>query len=170
MRLILRAALWPLSIGMLACGNDATSPAPKPTPSAAPAVLEHHAGPRRNGRYVQPTLTRAAAATMQLDPSFGGIVKGNVYAQPLYVADGPGGRGTFFVATEDNELDAIDEATGARVWTRTLGPATPRTGAGCGNVSPLGVTGTPDRRRGEQPAARMERRDRGARLRRWQLG
>jgi hypothetical protein len=145
MRLTWQAAVPLLSIGVVACGSNATSPTPEPTPTPTPpvAVLEHHAGPRRQGLYLEPTLTRAVAATMQLDPSFAGIVKGNVYAQPLYVADGPGGRGTFFVATEDDEVDAIDEATGATVWTRSLGPPAPRTGAGCGNVTPLGVTGTP---------------------------
>jgi hypothetical protein len=144
MRLKVRAAALLLAIGVVACGNDASpTPTPTPTPSAPSSVLEHHAGPRRNGLYVMPTLTRAAAATMQLDPSFSGIVTGDVYAQPLYVADGPGGHGTFYVATEDDEVDAIDEATGARIWTRSLGHATPRTGAGCGNISPLGITGTP---------------------------
>ncbi len=145
MRLRLPAAVPLLSLGAFACGSSATSPNPPVTPTPVPlaSILEHHAGPLRQGLYLQPALTRAAAATFGRDPSFAGIVKGNVYAQPLYVADGPGGQGTFYVATEDNEVDAIDEATGATVWTRSLGPAAPRTGAGCGNVTPLGVTGTP---------------------------
>ena len=139
MRLLLLAAAPLLSIGAVACGNDT----PSPTPSGPPSVLEHHAGPRRSGLYVTPTLTRAAAGTMQIDSTFAGIVNGDVYAQPLYVADGPGGHGAFYVVTEADEVDAIDEATGGTLWTRSLGTPARRTGAGCGNISPIGITGTP---------------------------
>jgi outer membrane protein assembly factor BamB len=80
---------------------------------------------------------------MHHDASFAGAVDGNVYAQPLYVANGVGGRGTFYVVTESNGVFALDEATGASVWSRTLGSPAGRSGAGCGNISPLGITGTP---------------------------
>ncbi len=142
---MLRAAPLLLSILAVACGSNsaAPTPTPTPTPSGPPSVLEHHAGGRRNGLYVMPTLTRTAAASLSVDPAFAGIVKGDVYAQPLYVPNGPGGHGTFFVATENDEVDALDEATGALVWSRALGTPAGRTGAGCGNISPLGITGTP---------------------------
>jgi len=153
MRSMLRAALPLLSVGAVACGNGnpGSTPTPSPTPSAPPSVLEHHAGPRRSGLYTLPTLTRAAAATMHMDSSFAGIVKGDVYAQPLYVPNGPGGHGTFFVATEDDEVDALDEATGATIWSRSLGTAAPRTGAGCGS-------GSRARRRSTSRAARSTSR------------
>ena len=106
-------------------------------------MVQHHNNSSRDGLYVQATLTRTAAATMQLDPTFVGTVQGNVYAQPLYVENGPGGRGAFYVVTESNTVHALDEATGNPVWTKTLGTAATVTGAGCGNISPLGITGTP---------------------------
>jgi outer membrane protein assembly factor BamB len=80
---------------------------------------------------------------MQLDTSFNGSLHGNVYAQPLYVANGPGGFGTFYVVTESNNVYALDELTGTPRWSQTLGAAAGETGAGCGNISPLGITGTP---------------------------
>ncbi len=133
-------ARWLALAGCLAfaaCGDDA------PTAPSGEAVVERNNGPARAGVYVQPSLTRAAAARMALDPSFDGTVAGNVYAQPLYAADGPGGRGVFIVATESNNVVALDEKTGKPVWTRHLGPAPNDSGAGCGNIHPLGVTGTP---------------------------
>ncbi len=131
-----------LSIGVAACGG-ATTTASTATPGPGSSVLEHHNGPRRDGQYVQPALTRAAAAAMQLDTSFAGAFSGDVYAQPLYVANGPGGRGVFYVVTESDGVFALDEASGTVVWQKSLGTPAQRTGAGCGNIAPLGVTGTP---------------------------
>jgi outer membrane protein assembly factor BamB len=88
-------------------------------------------------------MTTSAAATMHRDTTFDGTVQGNVYAQPLYVEDGPGGKGAFYVVTEDNVVAAIDEKTGLPVWRKSMGPPATRTGSGCGNISPIGITGTP---------------------------
>ena len=117
-------------------------------PDLAPApddqsVLQRNKHATRDGHYVQPLLTRSAAATLVLDASFTPTITGNVYAQPLYVASGPGGKGMFIVATEDNNVHAVAEADGAPIWTRNLGTPAKGTGAGCGNISPYGITGTP---------------------------
>ena len=68
---------------------------------------------------------------------------GNVYATPVYVENGPGGKGTFYVATEDANVFAIDETTGSVTWQKNVGKAANQTGAGCGNIGPIGITGTP---------------------------
>jgi hypothetical protein len=107
------------------------------------AVLEHHAGPRRNGIYIDSTLTTASAATFHLDPTFSAAITGNTYAQPLYLANGPGGRGTLYVATESNQVSALDAGTGAALWRVSLGTPVPLSNQPCGNIDPLGVTGTP---------------------------
>jgi outer membrane protein assembly factor BamB len=141
------AAALMMTAAALACGGGSqpVSVGPSTTPPGPPSasVVQHHNNPTRDGLYVQTTLTRAAAATMQRDSTFAGTVQGNVYAQPLYVENGPGGKGTFYVVTESNTVHALDEATGNPVWTKTLGTPAPVTGAGCGNISPLGITGTP---------------------------
>ncbi len=112
-------------------------------PSAGASVLMHHNHANRDGLFVQPTLTKAAAKNVALDKTFDGTYTGNVYAQPLYVEIGPSGKGTFYVTTENDTVIALDETTGKAVWTKTLGTAAGDTGAGCGNIKPLGITGTP---------------------------
>ncbi len=106
------------------------------------AVLEHHGGPRRDGVYVDSTLTRAAATTFHLDPSFRAAVPGAIYAQPLYV---PGLRGHDLViaATEQNHVAAFDARSGATVWSRRVGDPVAISRLPCGNIDPLGITGTP---------------------------
>lgn len=107
------------------------------------SVLEHHNGPRRDGLYVDPTLTKASAAAFHRDPTFAAAVPGAVYAQPLFFAGGPGGRDLVIAATEQDVVEALDAATGAPVWQRSLGAPVPRSSLPCGNIDPLGVTGTP---------------------------
>jgi hypothetical protein len=40
-------------------------------------------------------------------------------------------------------VQALDAATGRRLWNRPLGAPASRGELGCGNISPLGITGTP---------------------------
>lgn len=111
--------------------------------AASGSVLEHHGGPRRSGVYADATLTRTSAATFHVDASFQAPVTGAVYAQPLYLVGGPGGKDVVIVATEGNEVAALDAATGAAIWTRNLGAPVALPDLPCGNIDPLGVTGTP---------------------------
>ena len=70
---------------------------------------------------------------------------GSVYAEPL-VFDG-----TVYVATEADTLYAISAHSGAVRWKVQLGTAVrvsvvdtaPSIGGGCGDIDPLGITGTP---------------------------
>jgi outer membrane protein assembly factor BamB len=80
---------------------------------------------------------------MHVDEGFAGVVEGNVYASPLYVEHGPAGRGAFYVATESNDVYALDEITGQPMWHVRLGVAADRSGSGCGSIGPIGITGTP---------------------------
>jgi len=128
------------------CGSSSPSPSPSSSPSPSPThnnLLQHHHSARRDGVYLQPTLTRAKAATLQMDTSFNASFVGNVYAQPLYVENGPNGKGAFYVVTEGDDVSALDEQTGTTVWTKSLGTPAGATGAGCGDIFPLGITGTP---------------------------
>jgi outer membrane protein assembly factor BamB len=118
---------------------------PLPDGGSAPlAVLEHHAGPRRAGLYLDSSMTRAAAAALHRDASFHATFSGNLYAQPLYwVAATAGAPDLVIAATEQNEVLAFNAAGGALVWHRSLGAPVPRARLDCGNIDPLGVTGTP---------------------------
>jgi hypothetical protein len=146
-----RAATVALLLLATACrDHPARGTAPPPgceavpsIPPGAGSVLEHHGGPRRTGVYVDSTLTRASAATFHVDPCFQATVAGAVYAQPLYFAGGPGGKDVVIVATERNEVAALDAASGAAIWRRTLGAPLPLARLPCGDIDPLGITGTP---------------------------
>jgi hypothetical protein len=66
-----------------------------------------------------------------------------VYAQPLYVTNGPGGTAAYIVATEQNIVVAIDASDGSQLWQSPLGTPVPRSALNCGDIDPLGITGTP---------------------------
>jgi hypothetical protein len=130
---------------MLATSGSGASPPPAgraSAPGGGAGVLEHHGGPRRDGVYVDPTLTIAAAGTFHVDPGFRASIAGPIYAQPLYVP-GAGGRDLVVVATELDDVAAFDARDGSVVWTRHLGTSVPVSKLPCGNIDPLGVTGTP---------------------------
>jgi outer membrane protein assembly factor BamB len=109
----------------------------------ASSVLQFHNHVNRDGFFVDSAITKMALTTLHKDATFDGTITGNVFATPLYVANGPGQKGAFYVATESNDVYALDEATGKPVWHRTLGTPVPGSSLACGNINPLGVTGTP---------------------------
>ncbi len=110
---------------------------------ADPTVLTYHGALDRSGRYVVPGLTYDRARAMRLDDSFHAAFQGNVYAQPLLWRRPGSSQGELIVATENNEVIALDAKSGAQIWKRALGPPVPRSALPCGNISPLGVTGAP---------------------------
>jgi outer membrane protein assembly factor BamB len=107
-------------------------------------VLQFHNHANRDGFFVDSAITKTAAmTTLHKDTTFVGTITGNVFATPLYVANGPGQKGAFYIATESNDVYALDEAAGSLLWHRTLGPPVSGSTLPCGNINPLGVTGTP---------------------------
>src|SRR5437016_8992502 len=61
----------------------------------------------------------------------------DVYAEPLVY-------GTMvLVATEANTVYALDAATGNLIWSKNYGTAVPGGQFPCGNINPVGDTGTP---------------------------
>ena len=105
-------------------------------------VTQHHNHDSRDGLYVDAAFTQSAAASLTRDLSFDGTVSGNVYAQPLYIEGAPDGRAKVIVVTESNNVYALDASDGSIIWQRNVGPAV-TSGLPCGNISPLGITGTP---------------------------
>ncbi|MGO8056045.1 hypothetical protein, partial [Rhizobium leguminosarum] len=45
--------------------------------------------------------------------------------------------------TTGNDVFALHEATGARLWTRNIGSSPQQSGAGCGSIHPIGIESTP---------------------------
>jgi hypothetical protein len=106
-------------------------------------VTQHHNHSSRDGLYVDAAFTQNNAASLTRDLGFNGTIVGNVYAQPLYVDNGPGGRPTIIAATESNNVYALDAVNGTVIWQRNVGAPVSLANLPCGNIDPVGITGTP---------------------------
>jgi hypothetical protein len=107
------------------------------------SVYERNKNPSKDAHFIQPGLTRAAAAGMVPTPGFTATFTGSMWASPLYMENGPGGTGAFFAVTTGNDVVALDETTGAMKWTRNIGTSPQNSGAGCGSIHPIGILSTP---------------------------
>ena len=112
-----------------------TTPTPAPTATPTPALTAswpvYHQNPERTGQSAAtPALTTLATAwSTNLD--------GAVWAQPIVVG------GNVIVATENDTLYSLNPASGTVVWQDHVGTPVPRADLPCGNIFPLGMTGTP---------------------------
>ena len=127
--LVVRAFVAGLVVGIEAAG--------------AVNVSMFHNHESRDGLYVDPAFSRTAAAGLKRDTNFNGSISGHVYAQPLYIENGPGGKALIIAATEANNVYALDAADGTVIWQKQVGAAVPLSNLPCGNIDPLGITGTP---------------------------
>jgi hypothetical protein len=110
---------------------------------AGPSVLQHHKNPSRDGVYIDAAFTKTAAAKLHMDTTFKATTMGPTYAAPLYLAGAAGGKDLVFVATEQNQVYALDASSGAVVWQKKLADNVQQSSLPCGNINPLGITGTP---------------------------
>jgi outer membrane protein assembly factor BamB len=62
---------------------------------------------------------------------------GAVYAEPIVA------QGRLFAATEADSVYALDPADGRVLWRQNLGQPVPLASLPCGDIDPLGITGTP---------------------------
>src|SRR5919204_3158365 len=72
-----------------------------------------------------------------LSVSWRARLDGAVYGQPLLVGH------LVIAATENDSVYALDQATGKVAWRTHVGTPVPRADLPCGNIDPLGITGTP---------------------------
>jgi len=113
--------------------GSASSRSAAPTASSKPATAgwpTYHGDLQRTGvsRAMPAASGRLAATRVALD--------GQVYASPIVVG------GMVIVATEHNVVYGLTE-TGKKRWSVRLGSPTARSNLPCGNIDPLGITGTP---------------------------
>jgi outer membrane protein assembly factor BamB len=111
--------------------------------SRAQSVLTYHGSPDRRGNFVVPPLTWERARALHLDPGFQPRFSGHVYAQPLYWQPPGSQTAMLVVVTEDDGVYAIDARSGSEIWAKSLGGAVPLWTQPCGNIDPVGITGTP---------------------------
>jgi outer membrane protein assembly factor BamB len=107
-----------------------TSAAPASTATAAPWPTYNRALDRTGSASGVP---RPASLTV----AWSHRLDGAVYGQPLVVG------GSVVAATENDTVYALDLATGAVKWHTNLGTPVPLSHLPCGNIDPLGITGTP---------------------------
>lgn len=112
-------------------------------PCRAQSVPTYHGSADRSGNFVVPSLSWERVRNIRLDPGFQPRFAGHFYAQPLYWQPPGSGAGILVVATEDDTVHAIDAGSGKEVWSRPLGRPVPLSTQPCGNINPLGITGTP---------------------------
>jgi outer membrane protein assembly factor BamB len=140
------AAAAVILLALSACtGTGPTSPAattPGPASSATvPASPDAAAGTAGWPAY-HGTMSRAGVSTTM--PAASGTPKriqslkldGEVFASPTVA------RGLTIVATEQDTVYAFDQSY-RLVWKRSLGSPSPAEERQCGDINPLGITGTP---------------------------
>jgi outer membrane protein assembly factor BamB len=123
--------------GASATGSPPATPTPVPTSATASPTASssdwttYHRDNLRTG-YIASTrdphsLTKAWSRSLD----------GAVYAEPLVVGN------HVIVATEGDSLYALDPVTGSIQWHTNVGSPVPLSSLPCGNIDPLGITGTP---------------------------
>jgi outer membrane protein assembly factor BamB len=125
-------------------GGETTAPAAtgpattaQPPPAGKPATLTpadwttYHRDAARTG------VAPARPAAGPLSIAWRRHLDGAVYGQPLVVGD------LVIAATEGDTVYGLDRASGAVRWHVHLGTPVPLSALPCGNIDPLGITGTP---------------------------
>jgi outer membrane protein assembly factor BamB len=90
-----------------------------------------HQNPARTG-----TVTGLPTAG-HLSSAWQTHLDGNVYGQPLVVGN------EVIAATENDSLYALNKSTGSIIWRTHVATPVPLSALPCGNINPLGITGTP---------------------------
>ncbi len=116
----------------------ATSGSSSPTATATAVAATpagdwytYHYDQKRTG-YVQ-----TAPDAQQFTKAWNVKLDGAVYAEPLVV------KGNVIVATENDTLYALSPDNGSVIWQRNVGKPVKQSTLPCGDIDPLGITGTP---------------------------
>ena len=109
---------------------------PRPAPTGSPAALSatdwttYHRDAARTG------VATAGPAAGALSIAWRRHLDGAVYGQPLVIG------GLVIAATEGDTVYGLDRATGKVRWQVHLGSPVPLSTLPCGDIDPLGITGT----------------------------
>jgi outer membrane protein assembly factor BamB len=127
--------------GSGASGSQSSGPAPpaRTLPAAGTAGRAYPAAawPQFGNGAARSGVAAGSPAAGHLSVAWRSHLDGAVYGQPLVV-------GHFVIAaTENDSLYALDETTGRVAWRAHLGMPVPLSALPCGDVDPLGITGTP---------------------------
>ncbi|MGH6670929.1 MAG: hypothetical protein ACRECV_03000 [Xanthobacteraceae bacterium] len=107
------------------------------------SVLTYHGDQSRTGNFVVPALTFDKARSVHSDRAFAAHVDGHLYAQPLYWRAAGSNTAMVVTASESDVVQAFDAQSGRQLWRRSVGRPVSGSSLPCGNINPLGITGTP---------------------------
>jgi polyvinyl alcohol dehydrogenase (cytochrome) len=126
--------------GVAATGTQSAPPPPQVTlgsgtgqKTAYPAA----AWPEFDKDAARTGVATGLPAAGPLSQRWTATLDGAVYGQPLVVGD------MVIVGTENDTVYALSEAAGTVIWRHHLGTPVPLSSLQCGDINPLGITGTP---------------------------
>jgi outer membrane protein assembly factor BamB len=150
------AAFTALAASAVLAGCSSGAPAARSTPSSGASSLPAAASGSAGGSSSAPAAATADWPAYHADAARTGTVAGlpaagalalawtrrlggAVYGQPLVIG------GTVIAATESNQVYGLSRATGRILWSTRIGTGVPvpLSAQPCGNIDPLGITGTP---------------------------
>jgi polyvinyl alcohol dehydrogenase (cytochrome) len=153
-----RVTIWAMALAAMACttaactsGTPASSTSGTSAPPATQPVAQKTQGaaggtqsypaaawPQFNRDAVRSGVAAGLPAAGPLSIRWQAHLDGAVYGQPLLIG------GLVVAATENDTVYALNSSTGQTVWKRHVGTPVPQSGQhGCGDIFPLGITGTP---------------------------
>ncbi len=120
-------------------GTSSGSAPPSRTLTPGPGHGAHPAAawPTYGRDFARSGVAAGVAAPGPLAVSWRVHLDGAVYGQPLLVGD------LVIAATENDSVYGLDQATGKVAWRTHVGTPVPLADLPCGNIDPLGITGTP---------------------------
>ncbi|HEY3952829.1 MAG TPA: PQQ-binding-like beta-propeller repeat protein [Streptosporangiaceae bacterium] len=140
-------AVLPLAAALLAgCSSGPAQAGPAGSSTAAPTSAGPSSPPDTAAATNWPVYHLNAARTGlatglpaagRLSIAWTSKLDGAVYGQPLVIG------GTVLAATENDSVYGLDRGTGRVRWRRHLGTPVPLSALPCGDIDPLGITGTP---------------------------
>ncbi|MDQ1484435.1 MAG: hypothetical protein QOJ62_128 [Actinomycetota bacterium] len=114
----------------IAAGNPPTAPPPAP-PAGSTDWLTYHKDAQRSGAATGTPAFRAFSSAWKA------ALDGAVYGEPIVVGS------TVVAATEGGSLYGLSLGSGAVLWRTHIANPIPLSSLPCGNINPLGITGTP---------------------------
>ena len=123
-----------ITTALASTGRKKTTASPSATGGAGGTAAdwpEYNANPARTG------VAAGVPGAGALSTAWTARLDGAVYGQPLLVGN------EVIAATENDSIYALNRATGQVTWHTQVGTPVPVSSLNCGNIDPLGITGTP---------------------------
>jgi outer membrane protein assembly factor BamB len=120
-------------------GTKGTTASPESTVSAASTASSAGGNwPEYDGNAGRTGVAADTPTAGALTTAWSAHLDGAVYGQPLVVGN------EVIAATENDSVYALNRSTGTVIWGKHLGAPVPQQDLnGCGDIFPLGITGTP---------------------------